>query len=90
MSRKLYVGNLPNSTSKEALFTTFELHGGVESIDLRGNPATGDFMGFACITMTSALGAQSAIRKLNGTVYDGTPMKVERWPTTERYRFFFR
>jgi len=47
-------------------------------------------MPFACITMASELVAQSAIRELNGTVYAERPIKVERWRTTERHRFFFR
>ena len=90
MSKKLYVGNLPTSTCKDTLSQMFSVYGQVKTIDLPHHWITGGFMPFACITMASELEAQSAIRELNGAVYGEKPMKVERWPTTERHRFFFR
>ena len=90
MSKKLYVGNLPTSTCKDTLSQMFSVYGQVKTIDLPHHSITGGFMRFACITMVSELEAQSAIRELNGAVYGDNLMKVERWRTTERHRFFFR
>ena len=76
MGRKLYVGNLPYSVTESALSDKFAEFGTVESAKLITDRDTGQSKGFAFIEMASDAEAQAAIDKLNGTDYDGRPMKV--------------
>ncbi len=76
MGRKLYVGNLPYSTTESALSDKFAASGTVESCKLITDSETGRSKGFGFIEMASDSEAQAAIEKVNGTDYDGRPMKV--------------
>jgi len=76
MGRKLYVGNLPYSATENALSDKFAEFGTVESAKLITDRDTGQSKGFGFIEMASDAEAQAAIDKLNGTDYDGRPMKV--------------
>ena len=76
MGRKLYVGNLPYSATESALSDKFAEFGTVESCKLITDRDTGQSKGFGFIEMASDAEAQAAIEKLNGTDYDGRPMKV--------------
>jgi len=76
MGRKLYVGNLPYSATESALSDKFAAYGTVESAKLIIDRETGRSKGFGFIEMASDSEAQAAIEKVNGTDYDGRPMKV--------------
>ncbi len=76
MGRKLYVGNLPYSATESALSDKFAECGTVESCKVITDRDTGQNRGFGFIEMASDSEAQAAIDKLNGTDYDGRPMKV--------------
>ena len=76
MGRKLYVGNLPYSATESALSDKFAAYGTVESAKLITDRETGRSKGFGFIEMASDSEAQAAIEKVNGTDYDGRPMKV--------------
>ncbi len=76
MGRKLYVGNLPYSVTESALSDKFAAYGTVESAKLITDRATGQSKGFGFVEMASDSEAQAAIEKVNGTDYDGRPMKV--------------
>ncbi len=76
MGRKLYVGNLPYSVTESALSDKFAAYGTVESAKLITDRDTGRSKGFGFIEMASDSEAQAAIEKVNGTDYDGRPMKV--------------
>ena len=76
MGRKLYVGNLPYSATEQDLTDKFAASGTVESVKLITDRDTGRSKGFGFIEMASAAEAQAAIDSLNGTDYDGRPMKV--------------
>ncbi len=76
MGRKLYVGNLPYSATESAISDKFAECGTVESCKLITDRATGQSKGFGFIEMASDAEAHAAIDKLNGTDYDGRPMKV--------------
>ena len=76
MGRKLYVGNLPYSVTESALSDKFAAYGTVESTKLITDRETGRSKGFGFIEMASDSEAQAAIEKVNGTDYDGRPMKV--------------
>ncbi len=76
MGRKLYVGNLPYSATEQELTDKFAESGTVESAKLITDRDTGRSKGFGFIEMSSDAEAQAAIDSLNGTDYDGRPMKV--------------
>jgi RNA recognition motif-containing protein len=76
MGRKLYVGNLPYSATESALAEKFAASGTVESCKLITDRDTGQSKGFGFVEMASNGEAQAAIDNLNGTDYDGRPIKV--------------
>ncbi len=76
MGRKLYVGNLPDSATEQDLFDKFAAYGTVKSVKLITEHDTGRSKGFGFIEMMSEAEALAAIDGLNGTNYDGRPMKV--------------
>ncbi len=76
MGRKLYVGNLPYSATEQELTDKFSASGTVESAKLITDRDTGRSKGFGFIEMGTDAEAQAAIESLNGTDYEGRPMKV--------------
>ncbi len=76
MGRKLYVGNLPDSATEKDLSDKFAACGTVKSVKLMTDRDTSRTRGFGFIEMMSAAEAHAAIDSLNGTDYDGRPMKV--------------
>ena len=76
MSRKIYVGNLPFSSTEADLKDVFGRHGGVESVNIITDRETGRPRGFAFVEMEDASGAQDAIRALDGTDLGGRNIKV--------------
>ena len=73
MSRKLYVGNLPFSSTEADLKDVFGRHGSVNVITDRD---TGRPRGFAFVEMEDENAAQDAIRALDGTDLGGRNIKV--------------
>jgi RNA recognition motif-containing protein len=76
MGRKLYVGNLPYSVTEASLTEKFSQFGTVESVKVITDRDTGQAKGFAFLEMGSDAEARAAIDKLNGTDYEGRPLKV--------------
>lgn len=76
MGRKLYVGNLPYSATEEALSAKFSEYGTIDSAKLITDRDTGRSKGFGFVEMGSESEANAAIAALNGTDWDGRPMKV--------------
>ncbi len=76
VGRKLYVSNLPFSATEQDLSDKFSAYGTVKSVKLITDRDTSRTRGFGFIEMMSAAEAQAAIDSLNGTDYDGRPMKV--------------
>lgn len=76
MGRKLYVGNLPYSATEESLTEKFSACGTVDSAKLITDRDTGRSKGFGFVEMATDAEAQAAIDSLDGTDYDGRPMKV--------------
>jgi RNA recognition motif-containing protein len=66
MSKKLFVGNLPYSTTEDDLRTLFAEVGTVVSVSLISDRATGQARGFGFVEMDSEQAASEAIRRLNG------------------------
>ena len=81
MGSKLYVSNLPNSATEQDLSVKFAAYGTVKSVKLITDRDTGQCRGFGFIEMMSEAEAQAAIDSLNGTDYDGRPMKVNEAKT---------
>jgi RNA recognition motif-containing protein len=85
MNTKLYVGNLPFSTTALELQGLFAEAGGVAAIDLVLDKATGRSRGFAFVTMATPETAAAAIVKLHGHPLDGRKLTVsEARPPAER------
>ena len=76
MGKKLYVGNLPFSTTEQSLVDMFSQCGTVESAKIITDRDTGRSKGFGFVEMGSDTEAQAAIDKFNGSDYDGRPMTV--------------
>ena len=75
MFKKLYVGNLPFSTTEEELRDLFGRHGSVESVKVIMDRETGRPRGFAFVEM-DATAASDAIRALDGTDLAGRSLRV--------------
>jgi RNA recognition motif-containing protein len=72
---KLYVGNLPYSSSEEDVRQLFLQYGEVESVNLIQDRMTGKPRGFGFVEMNDD-GANEAINSLNGSKYGGRTLKV--------------
>ena len=84
MAKKLYVGNLPDSATEPDLSDKFAAFGTVKSVKLITDRDTGRSRGFGFIEMMSEAAAHAAIDRLNGTDYDGRPMKVNEARTLQK------
>ncbi len=84
MGGKLYVGNLPDSATEQDLSDKFAAFGTVKSVKLITDRGIGRTGGFGFIEMASAVAAHAAIDSLNGTDYDGRPMKVNEASTLRK------
>ena len=76
MSKKLYVGNLPFSTTEDELRSVFEKHGGVDSVNVITDRETGRSRGFAFVEMSDASAAEAAMRALDGADMGGRSLRV--------------
>lgn len=76
METKLYVGNLPYTTTEDDLKTLFEQAGSVTAVDLIKDRDTGSSKGFAFVTMGSQSELEKAIQMFNGYSLGNREMKV--------------
>jgi RNA recognition motif-containing protein len=76
LSKKLYVGNLPFSSTEEDLRDVFGRHGTVESVAVITDRETGRPRGFAFVEMAEADAADDAIRALDGSDLGGRSIRV--------------
>ncbi|MEN8158950.1 MAG: RNA-binding protein [Myxococcota bacterium] len=84
MSKKLYVGNLPFSSTEADLRELFERHGSVESINVITDRETGRPRGFAFVEMSEPSAATDAIKALDGTELGGRPLRVNEAQERQR------
>ena len=84
MGKNLYVGNLSYDINNSALEQLFSAHGTVDSAKVIMDRDTGQSKGFGFIEMATDAEAQAAIDRLNGTDYDGRPMKVNEAKPQEK------
>ena len=76
MARKIYVGNLPWSTTSADLEAMFAPHGAVRSAEVISDRETGRSRGFGFVEMETDEGLQAAISALNGQEINGRPLTV--------------
>ena len=76
MARKLYVGNLPFTTTEQDLQDLFAGAGTVDTVNIVRDMATGRARGFAFVEMQTDEEAQAAIQMLNDREYGGRNMTV--------------
>ena len=84
MSKKLYVGNLPFSSTEEDLRSVFERHGSVESVNVITDRETGRPRGFAFVEMGEESTASEAIRALDGSDLGGRNIRVNEAQDRQR------
>jgi len=84
MGRKLYVGNLTYGVTEQALSEKMSEFGRVESVKIITDRDTGQSKGFGFVEMGTDSEAHAAIDGLNGTDFDGRPMKVNEAKPQER------
>jgi len=76
MGTRLYVGNLPYSTTDEELQTLFARAGAVENVRVMRDMATGRARGFAFVQMKSDEDAQKAIAEFHQYQLGGRALVV--------------
>ncbi len=76
MNQKLYVGNLPYTTTDRELQDVFEAHGGVQSATVVMDRDTGQSRGFGFVEMESGEAAQKAITALHDSGFQGRNLVV--------------
>jgi RNA recognition motif-containing protein len=76
VSMKLYVGNLPYSTTEEDLRNLFAQYGNVESVAVITDRDTGRSKGFGFVEFGDDNEARNAISALSGQEYGGRALTV--------------
>jgi RNA recognition motif-containing protein len=76
MDNKLYVGNLPFSTTEEDLRSMFAQAGTVVSVSLIKDRDTGRSRGFAFVEFSTQAEAEKAVSLFNNTPLDNRALKV--------------
>ena len=87
MAVKLYVGNLPYTTTEDDLRETFSPHGTVTSAAVISDRDTGRSKGFGFVEMETPEAAKAAMEALNGKEFGGRNLVVnEARPREDRPR----
>jgi cold-inducible RNA-binding protein len=85
MATKLFVGNLTFTSTENDLQDLFSQAGGVISVSIMQDRATGRSRGFAFIEMASPADAEKAISMFHQKDFQGRPLTVnEARPREER------
>ena len=86
MNQKIYVGNLPYSSTDQDLMDLFAQHGSVASANVVMDRYSGRSRGFGFVEMATAEDAQKAIEALNGTDFGGRNLVVNEARPKEKGR----
>jgi RNA recognition motif-containing protein len=78
MSKNIYVGNLPFTTTSDDLRDWFAEHGNVTRAQVATDRDTGRSRGFGFVEMATPEAADEAINRLNGRDYEGRRLQVEK------------
>jgi len=86
MAKRIYVGNLPWSTTSSDLEAMFREYGDVVTAEIVMDRSSGRSRGFAFVEMATDSGGDAAIQALNGKQVNDRPLTVnearERAPRT--------
>lgn len=74
----LYVGNLSFEATEDDLFSTFKEYGSVKNVKLITDRDTGRMRGFAFVEMEKDTEEISAIEALDGALWMGRDIKVNK------------
>ncbi len=72
----IYVGNIPRETSEKEIREAFEQYGEVSTVTLIKDKFTNMLKGFGFVEMPKKEEAESAIKALDGTMFNGRPLSV--------------
>ena len=78
MENRLYVGNLPYSTTEDELRETFSEYGEVLSATIIFERDTGRSKGFGFVEMGTEEEATNAVTGLNGADFGGRTLRVDK------------
>lgn len=76
MTKKMYVGNLPFSSTEDDVQDLFSQYGEVESVKIIYDKETGRSRGFGFVEMGED-NAKEAMESLNGNKFEGRTLKVD-------------
>ena len=76
MSKSIYVGNLPWSSTKEQVQQLFAEYGQVISVKLISDRETGRAKGFGFVEMEEDASADAAIAALDGVEFGGRKLRI--------------
>ena len=76
MGKRLYIGNLPFTSTEESIKEVFSAVGEVESVKIIKDLDTDRSKGFGFVDMTTDEEAEKAIEELNGKEFDGRTIVV--------------
>ena len=76
MSKRIYVGGLPFSTTEAEMNTLFTTYGAVTSAKLITDRESGQSRGFGFVEMANDAEATTAMEKLNGTDFGGRKLTI--------------
>jgi RNA recognition motif-containing protein len=81
----IYVGNLPKTTTEEAVRNVFTEYGEVTEVKLIKDQYSGELRGFGFVEMPAKADARKAIQEVNGTELEGRTLIVnEARPRKDR------
>ncbi|KAI7734549.1 hypothetical protein M8C21_025077 [Ambrosia artemisiifolia] len=75
-ARRLYVGNIPRTTTNDELLKVFQEHGSIENAEVMYDKYSGRSRRFGFVTMKTVDDVNAAIEKLDGTEIGGRKIKV--------------
>ncbi|OGS13707.1 MAG: RNA-binding protein [Elusimicrobia bacterium RIFOXYA12_FULL_57_11] len=76
MSKRIYVGGLPFTTTEAEMNTLFATYGAVSSAKLITDRDTGQSRGFGFVEMANDAEATAAMEKLNGSDFGGRKLTI--------------
>ena len=76
MTKKLYVGNLPFSSTEDDIRELFEQYGAVHSVRIITDRDTGRSKGFGFVEMDDDQ-IDNAVSTLNGAEFGGRTLKID-------------
>ena len=83
---KLYVGNLPYTTTEDELKAHFEQAGGVKNVTIVKDRDTGNSKGFGFVEMADEATAEQAMSIHDGKEFKGRDLKVNKARPKENSR----